>query len=187
MLSDAYPVLVIGLITIFTDIYTFLHIKLSSKQDSTTYHEESHPLEYICKNCHTCCNVQSIYKQKLDIPFKSTFFSNLVIAYFFISFFLQNFVLTYSDVLLILFFLTLNIPLIVCWSRKNNFENMAAARRRNNSNAWNRTQNSEHYRHYQIMLAREQRNQAQEMSAPESFQHLHTNPVLFVTEPTPVL
>jgi hypothetical protein len=25
------------------------------------------------------------------------------------------------------------------------------------------------------------------MSAAESFQHLHTNPVLFVTEPTPVL
>jgi len=64
---------------------------------------------------------------------------------------------------------------------------MAAARQRNNSNAWNWTQNSEHHQHYQIMLAREQRNQAQEMSAAESFQHLHTNPVLFVTEPTPVL
>ena len=177
-MSDGLPVAVIRLITILTDFYTLLHIKLSSKQCSTTYHEETHSLEYICKICHTPCNNQSIYKQILDIPFKSTFFSNLVIAYFFISFFLQNFVLTYSDVLLILFFLTLNIPLIVCWSRKNNFENMAAARQRNNSNAWNWTQNSEHHRHYQIMLAREQRNQAQEMSGPESFQHSHTTPVL---------
>jgi hypothetical protein len=235
-------VLVLRLSTIFTDVFTFFHIKLSSRQCSTS--------DSVCNICHTRCNEQNnlqvqqnmndqtispiqngvttsptacsgsqgavaqlddtgrgmsgniphpegclwtnnnnccCNKQKLDIPFKSTFFSNLVIAYFFISFFLQNFVLTYSDVLLILFFLTLNIPLIVCWSRKNNFENMAAARQRNNSNAWNWNQNSEHHRHYQIMLAREQRNQAHEMSAAESFQHLHTNPVLFVTEPTPVL
>ena len=55
---------------------------------------------------------------------------------------------------------------------------MAAARQENNSKAWNRTQNQQHHQHYQIMLAREQRNQAQEMSAPESFQHSHTTPVL---------
>ena len=167
-------ILVLRLIIIFTDVYTFFHIKLSSKQCSTSVS--------ICKICHTRCNDQNnnccCKKQKLDIPFKSTFFSNVVIAYFIISFFLQNFVLPYCDFLLVLFFLTLNIPLIVFWSRKNNFENMAAARQEDNSNAWNRTQNQQHHQHYQIMLAREQRNQAQEMSAPESFQHSHTTPVL---------
>ena len=165
--------LVIRLITIFTDVYTFFHIKLSSKQCSTSVS--------IFKICHTrhdqnnncCCN-----KQKLDIPFKSTSFFNVVFAYFLVSFFLQNFVLPYWDFLIVLFFLAVNIPLIVCCSRKNNFENMAAARRRNNSNAWNRTQNQEHHQHYQIMWAREQRDQAQEMSVPESFQHLHITTVL---------
>ena len=162
-------ILVIRLITIITDVYTFFHIKLSSKHCSTSVS--------ICKICHTqnnncCCN-----KQKLDIPFSASF-SNVVIAYFFISFFLQNFVLPYWDFLLVLFFLTLNIPLIVCLSRKNNYENMAAARQRNNSNAWNRIQNHQHHQHYQIMHASEQRNQAQEMSLPESFRHLHTTPVL---------
>ena len=162
MLSDAYPVLVIGLITIFTDIYTFLHIKLSSKQDSTTYHEESHPLEYICKNCHTCCNVQSIYKQKLDIPFKCSSFSYIIFALLCISFFLQNFVQSNSSMItfwLIAKFLaqTVNFPLIVCLSRKNNFENMAAARQKTNSLAWDRTKNQQ----WEINCAREQRNQAQ--------------------------
>ena len=166
--------LVIRLITIFTDVYTFFHIKISSKQCSTSVS--------ICKNCHTRCNDQNnnccCKKQKLDISFKSTSFFNVSFAYFFISFFLQNFVLPYWDFLIVLFFLAVNIPLIVCLSRKNNFENTAAARQRNNSNAWNRTQNQQHHQHYQIMLAREQRNQAQEMSGPESFQHSHTTPVL---------
>ena len=166
--------LVIRLITIFTDVYTFFNIKLSSKQCSTSVS--------ICKICHTRCNDQNnnccCNKQKLDIPFKSTSFFDVVFAYFFISFFLQNFVLPYWDFLIVLFFLAVNIPLIVCCSRKNNFENMAASRQRNNSNAWNQTQNQEHHQHYQIMLAREQRDLAQEMSVPESFQHLHITPVL---------
>ena len=166
--------LVFRLIIIFTDVYTFFHIKFSSKQCSTSVS--------ICKTCHTLCNDQNnnccCNKQKLDIPFKSTFQHDIVFAYFTISFFLQNFVLPYWYFLIILFICGAEIPLIVCLSRKNNFENMAAARQRNNSNAWNRTQNQHHHQHYQIMCAREQRNQAQEMSAPESFCHLHTNPVL---------
>ena len=164
MLSNALPVVVIRLITIFTDIYTFLHIKLSSKQCPTTYHKENHSLEYICKNCHTTCNGQSIYKQKLDIPFKSTSFSYIIFALLCISFFLQNFVVSYSSMIsfwsfLIARFLTLtvNFPLIVCLSRKNNFENMAAARQRTNSLAWNRTMNQQ----WEKNCAREQRNQAQ--------------------------
>ena len=121
MLSNALPVVVIRLITIFTDIYTFLHIKLSSKQYSTTYHEENHSLEYTCKNCHTCCNDQSIDKQKIDIPFKSTSFFYVIFG---ISCSLQNVVLPYSNMIyfwyhLIGFFylLTLNIQfhwLYVC-------------------------------------------------------------------------
>ena len=144
--------LVIRLITIFTDVYTFFHIKISSKQCSTSVS--------ICKNCHTRCNDQNnnccCKKQKLDISFKSTFFFNVVFAYFFISFFLQNFVLPYWDFLIVLFFLAVNIPLIVCLSRKNNFENMAAARQRTNSFAWNQTKNQQ----WEIKCALEQRNQA---------------------------
>ena len=155
--------------TILTDIYTFLHMKFSSKQRSSTYTEESHPLENICKICQTCCNGQSIYKQKLDIPFKSTSFSYVIFALLCISAFLQNFVLPYSNmisfwsyyyynIIIAMFFsLTVNIPLIVCLSRKNNFENMAAARQSTNSLAWNRTKNQQ----WEIKCAREQRNQAQ--------------------------
>ena len=164
MLSNALPVVVIRLITIFTDIYTFLHIKLASKQCSTTYHEENHSLEYICKNCHTRCKDQSNYKQKLDIPFKSTSFSYIIFALLCISFSLQNFVQSYSNMIsfwsfpIVMFFtLTVNIPLIVCFSRRNNFENMAAARQRTNSLAWNRTKNQQ----WEIKCACEQRNQAQ--------------------------
>ena len=158
MLSTALPVVVIRLITIFTDIYTFLHIKLSSKQGSTTYHEETHSLEYVCKICDTPCNNQSIYKQKLDIPFKSTSFSYIIFALLFISSSLQNFVLPYWFFPIVLFFSqTVNIPLIVCLSRKNNFENMAAARQRTNSLAWNRTKKQQ----WEIKCVREQRNQAQ--------------------------
>ena len=167
--------LVFRLIIIFTDVYTFFHIKFSSKQCSTSVSTS--------KTCHTHCNNQNnncccCNKQKLDIPFKSTFQLDIVFAYFTISFFLQNFVLPYWYFLIILFICGAEIPLIVCLSRKNNFENMAAARQRNNSNAWNQTQNQQHHQHYQIMVGHEQRNQAQEMSAPESFCHLHTTPVL---------
>ena len=144
--------------TIFTDFYTFLHIKLSSKQCSTTYHEENHSLKYICKICHTPCNNQSIYKQKLDIPFKSTSFSYIIFALLGVSFSLQNFVLPYWSFPIVLFFsLTVNIPLIVFFSRKNNFENLAAARQRTNSLAWNRTQNQQ----WEKKCALEQKNQAQ--------------------------
>ena len=164
----------IRLITIFTDVFTFFHIKFSPKQCSTSVS--------ICKFCQTRCNDQNnnccCNKQKLDIPFKSTFLSYFVVAYFTISFFLENFVLPYWYFLIILVSHVVNIPLIVFLSRKNNFEKMAAARQRNNSNAWNQTQNQEHHQHYQIMWAREQRDQAQEMSVPESFQHLHITPVL---------
>ena len=157
MLSSILPVVVIRLTTIFTDVYTFFHIKLSSKQCSTAYLEENHPLEYICINCHTCCNSQSIYKQKLDIPFKSTSFSYILFLLFSISASIQNFVPPYSNHLLLFFALTVNIPLIVYFSRKNNFENMAAERQRTHSLAWNRTEKQNWVR----KCAREQRHQAQ--------------------------
>ena len=159
------PVVVVRLITILTDFYTLLHIKFSSKQCSTTYHEENHSLAYICKICHTPCNNQSIYKQKLDIPFKSTSFSYIIFALLFISSSLQNFVLPYWFFPIVLFFSqTVNIPLIVCLSRKNNFENMAAARQKTNSLAWNRTQNQQ----WELKCAREQRNQAPKTPVLES-------------------
>ena len=165
MLSTALPVVVIRLITIFTDIYTLLHIKLSSKQCSTTYHEETHSLEYVCTICHTPCNNQSIYKQKLAVPFKSTSFSYIIFALLFISSSLQNFVLPYWFFPIVLFLSqTVNIPLIVCLSRKNNFENMAAARQRTNSLAWNQTKNQQ----WEIKCALEQRNQAPTMPVLES-------------------
>jgi hypothetical protein len=155
---DALPVVVIQLMTIFTDFYTFLHIKLSSKQCSTTFHEENHSLKDMCKICHTCCNNQSIDRQKLDIPFKSTSFSYIIFALLGVSFSLQNFVLPYWSFPIVLFFsLTVNIPLIVFFSRKNNFENLAAARQRTNSLAWNRTQNQQ----WEKKCALEQKNQAQ--------------------------
>ena len=146
--------LVFRLITISTDVYTFFRIK----QSSTTYHEENP----ICKICHTHCNNQSIYEQKIDIPFKSTSFANIVFALLFPLFSL-DFVQPYWYFLIVLFFsLTVNIPLIVCLSRKNNFENMAAARQRTNSLAWNRTQNQQ----WELKCAREQRNQTHQMAVP---------------------
>ena len=151
-LSDALPVVVIQLLTIFTDFHTFLHVKLSSKQCSSTHQEENHSLKDIC------CNDQDIVRQKLDIPFKSTSFSYIIFALLGISFSLQNFILPYWSFPIVLFFsLTVNIPLIVCLSRKNNFENMAAARQRTNSLAWNRTKNQQ----WEIKCALEQRNQVQ--------------------------
>ena len=48
----------------------------------------------------------------------------------------------------------MNIPLIVCLSRKNNFENIAAARQRTNSLAWNRTHNQQ----WEMKWAIEKRN-----------------------------
>ena len=126
-----------------------MHIKLS-----TTYHEEN-------QICHTLCNDQSIYKQKLDVPFKSTCFSYIIFALMFIPISLQNFVLPYSNNIFIWFFpivlfcnVTVNIPLIVCLSRKNNFENIAAARQRTNSLAWNRTHNQQ----WEMKCAIEKRN-----------------------------
>ena len=125
----------------------------------------NHSLEYICKICHTPCNNQSIYKQKLDIPFKSTSLSYIIFALLFISSSLQNFVLPYWFFPIVLFFSqTVNIPLIVYLSRKNNFENMAAARQKTNSLAWNRTHNQQ----WELNCAREQRNQAPQMPVLES-------------------
>ena len=156
--------LIIWLTTIFTDFYTYMHIKLSSKQCSTTYHEENHSLKDVCKICHTLCNNQSINKQELDVPFKSTSFSYISLALICILSSLQNF--GYSNKILyfcffpivgsiLLFFIvTVNIPLIVCLSRKNNFENIAAARQRTNSLAWNRTHNQQ----WEMKCAIESRN-----------------------------
>ena len=93
---------------------------------------------------------------KIRYSFKSTSFSYIIFAFLFISSSLQNFVLSYWFYPIILFFSqTVNIPLIVCLSRKNNFENMAAARQRNTSLAWDRTKNQQ----WEIRCALEQRNQ----------------------------
>ena len=163
MLSYLAPSIVILLITLLTDLYTFRFIsyyKHSSKQCST-YHTENDSLKDICKICHTLCNDQSINKQKLDVPFKSTCFYYIIFALMFIPFSLQNFVLPYSNNIFICFFpivlfcnLTVNIPLIVCLSRKNNSENIAAARQRTNSLAWNRTHNQQ----WEMKCAIEKRN-----------------------------
>ena len=139
-----------------------MHIKLSSKQCSTAYQEENNSLKDICKICHTCCNGQSIKKQKFDVPFKSTYFSYTIFALMCIQIFLQNSVLPYNNniyfsffpIVLYCNFVTLNIPLIVCLSRKNNFENIAAARQRTNSLAWNKTHNQQ----WEMKCAIEKRN-----------------------------
>ena len=95
---------------------------------------------------------------KIRYFFQIYAFSYIIFALLFISSSLQNFVLPYWFFPIVLFLSqTVNIPLIVCLSRKNNFENMAAARQRTNSLAWNRTKKQQ----WEIKCVREQRNQAQ--------------------------
>ena len=61
--------LVLKVITIFTDVYTYMHIKRSTKQCSTTYHEENPSLKDMCKPCRWTgrlpdCKNQNNHKKK---------------------------------------------------------------------------------------------------------------------------
>ena len=166
--------LVIRLITISTDFYTYKRIKLSTKQCSTTHLEENHSPKDICKMCQTHCNNQIIYKQKLDVPFKSTSVSYIsciteivIFALICISSSLPNFVQPYVNKIVIFCFfpivlfltLTVNIPLIVYLSRKNNFQNIVAKRQRINSIGWNRTENQQ----WEMKCAIENRENVQQI------------------------
>ena len=150
MLSYLVPSIVILLITLLTDLYTFRFIsyyKHSSKQCST-YHTENHSLKDICKICHTHCNDQSIVRQKVDIPLKSTAISCTLLTLICIllmsihSFVLPSYTL-YIYIICVWFFSTINIPMVVCLSTRNNFENIKDERQRKNTLAWNQTQNQQ--------------------------------------------
>ena len=155
--------LVLKVITIFTDVYTYMHIKRSTKQCSTTYHEENPSLKDMCKPCRWTgrlpdCKNQSNHKKKLDVPFPPVSYISYIpeivvpaFALICISSSLPNFVLPYFNKIVIFCFfptmlfltLTVNIPLIVYLSRKNNFQNIVAKRQRINSIGWNRTENQQ--------------------------------------------
>ena len=163
MLPYLVACLVILLITLVTDLYTFYHInyyKQSSEQFST-HHAEYYSLKDICKICHTHCNDESIVAQKVDIPLKSTATSCILLVFSCLILICLNSTNdnSYSISILLIFFLlfftTVNIPMIVCLSTMNNFANLAAARQRNNKLAWNRTRNQQ----WEIKCALEDRIQ----------------------------
>ena len=145
MLSYVVPLVIILLITLLTDLYTLCHIKYykHSSEQFSSHQAEYYSLKDKYKICHTHCNDESIVVQKVDIPLKSTLIS-CIHFFFFISIFISinNNLYLSSNILTIawLFFITVKIPMIVLLSTKNNFANIAAARQRNNTLAWNRTQ-----------------------------------------------
>ena len=148
------------LITLLTDLYTFIFINYY--KHSSTYHIENHLVKDICKICNTPCNDQSIVKQKIDIPLKSTVISCSLLALICILISIHNFVLPlykiYIYIIFVWFFSTVNIPMIVCLSTRNNFENIATARQRKSTLAWKRTQNQQ----WEIKCALESRIQHQQ-------------------------
>ena len=155
------PFTVILLIALLTDLYTFLftnYHKRSSEQCST-YPTENHTLKDICKICNTPCNDLSIIRQKVDIPLKSTAISCTHLALIGILISISNIDLTlykiYIYIIFVCVFSTVNIPMIVCLSTRNNFANRATARQRKNILGWNRTQNQQ----WEIKCALEDRIQ----------------------------
>ena len=147
MLSYLVPLVVILLITLLTDLYTFYHInyyKHSSEQFST-HHVEFYSLKDLCKICNTHCNDDSIVVQKVDIPLKSTVISCILLAFSILLLSINNHsqLIDYISLHVRLFFTTVNIPMIVCLSTRNNLANMATERQRNNTLAWNRTRNQQ--------------------------------------------
>ena len=153
-ISFFVPLAVILLITILTDLFTFL-----SKQYSTQL-AEYYFLRDICKICQTHCNDNEKITavQKVDIPLKCTAISCILLApmCLFHNFVLQNISEMYMLFLLPwLFFTALNIPIIVYLSTKNNFANIAAARQRNNTLGWIRT----HKQQWEIKCAHKDRIQ----------------------------
>ena len=134
MLSYLVPLMVILILTFLADVYTFFFINYynnSSKQCSL-FHSENHSLNDTCKICHTHCQNQCIVIQKIDIPLKSTSISFILMALICMMFSPQHFVLPlyriYCYLITVWFWTTVNIPMIVFLSRKNNFKNIASAR-----------------------------------------------------------
>ena len=160
MLSYAVPLVVILLISLLTDLYTFYHINYC-KQFSA-HHEEYIYLRDKCRICETHCHDKSIIVQKVDIPLKSTATSCILFAFtclsiytFTCGFSYESDLKDYISNLTLVFFTTINIPMIVCLSTNNNYVNMASARQRNNTHGWNRTENQQ----WEIKCAREDRIQ----------------------------
>ena len=149
---------IILIITLLTDVYTFIHINYYI---SSTHRAENQFLKEICGVCNDHCNDQSIVKLKVDIPLKSTTMSFILLALIFMivsgQSFLGCFLRTCIDIDIIstLFFTTMNIPMIVFLSKKNNIANISSERQRINTLAWNRTQNQQ----WEIKCAREDRIQ----------------------------
>ena len=164
MLSYDFPLLFIVLITLLTDLYTFVYINYY--RHCSTYQEENNCLKEKCKICNSHCNDQCIVELKVDIPLKSTSTSCILLALdFMILLSLQYFILPLynstikvdnlelSDIFASFFFNALNIPMIVSLSKKNNFANLSSERQRINTLAWNRTQNQQ----WEIKCALEKR------------------------------
>ena len=134
------PLLVTLVITLITDLFTF-----SSKQYSTQpteYYSLSNKYK-ICCTMHTIDHKESTVEQKVDIPLKCTPLSYILSAL--ICLFHNFIVKNISDMYMLflipwLFFTAVNIPMVVCLSTRNNFTNIMAARQRNNTIGWNRTQ-----------------------------------------------
>ena len=159
LLSYGVPLFIVLIITLLTDVYTFLHINYYT---SSTHQAENQFLKEICGVCSTHCNDQSIVKLKVDIPLKSTTMSCILLALIFMIVSGQSFLLPLydstgkdRDMIFFLFFITMNIPMIVFLSKKNNFANISSERQRINTIAWNRTHNQQ----WEIKCAREDRIQ----------------------------
>ena len=173
MLSYDVPMCVIVLITLLTDLYTFVHINYY--KHCSTYQEENNFLKDKCKVCNAHCNDQCIVGLKVDIPLKSTSTSCILLAFDFMILFSLQFYhsivilplhnstikvdnLELLDIIASFFFNALNIPMIVSLSKKNNFANLSSERQRINTLAWNRT----HNQRWEIKCALENRIQHQQ-------------------------
>ena len=160
VLSYGVPMFIILIITLLTDVYTFIHINYYI---SSTHRAENQFLREICEVCSTHYNDQNIVKLKVDVPLKSTTMSLILLTLIFMIVGGQSFLVplhydsTFKDLDTIsaLFFTAMNIPMIVFLSKKNNFANISSERQRINTLAWNRTQNQQ----WEIKCAREDRIQ----------------------------
>ena len=137
MLSYVVPLVIIQLITLLTDLYMLYHIKYykHSSEQFSTHHAEYYSLKEICKICNTHCNDERIVVQKLDIPLKSTPISCIFLAFSILLISRNNNVYLIDNISIFvwLLFTTVNIPMIVLLSTRNNFANIAAARQRKNT------------------------------------------------------
>ena len=129
-LTYGVPVLVMLLLIFSTDFYTFLNID-DYKQHSASNVEDNF-LRNKCKVCNNHCNDQPPIKQCIDIPLRSTSIYLILMALICLMFSPQHFVLPlhriYFYLITVWFWTTVNIPMIVFLSRKNNFKNIASAR-----------------------------------------------------------